>query len=92
MGHGDLGRLRRTDRRGGPSPPAPTEATSIAGSCATWVVAVHLVPDGGQHYWIERVDYERYYPQLTDDAALKKPVRGAGLRRAEQFPHYPQPR
>jgi hypothetical protein len=34
------------------------------------VVAIHLVADGGRHYWIEKVD-ERYYPQLTDDDRLK---------------------
>ena len=40
------------------------------GAVADLVVAVHLVADGGRHYWIERVDHERYFPQLTDDAAL----------------------
>lgn len=40
------------------------------GAVADLVVAIHLVADGGRHYWIERVDRERYYPQLTDDAAL----------------------
>ena len=34
------------------------------------VVAIHLVADGGKHYWIEMVDHERYYPQLTDDDML----------------------
>ena len=40
------------------------------GAVADLVVAVHLVADGGRHYWIERVDHERYFPQLTDDAAV----------------------
>jgi hypothetical protein len=35
------------------------------------VVAIHLVADGGKHYWIERVD-ERYHPQLVDDHQLAK--------------------
>ncbi|HYI13862.1 MAG TPA: hypothetical protein VEX37_00605 [Thermomicrobiales bacterium] len=34
------------------------------------VVAIHLVADGGKHYWIETYDRDRYYPQLTDDDAL----------------------
>jgi hypothetical protein len=34
------------------------------------VVAVHLVTDGGKHYWIESTD-ERYFPQLTDDDLLR---------------------
>jgi hypothetical protein len=33
------------------------------------VIALHLVTDGGKHYWIERVD-ENYYPQLTEDFKL----------------------
>ncbi|MFI8101267.1 hypothetical protein [Streptomyces sp. NPDC086023] len=33
------------------------------------VMAIHLVADGGRHYWIERVD-ERWAAQLTDDALL----------------------
>jgi hypothetical protein len=41
------------------------------GAVADMVVAIHLVADGGDHYWIEAVDHERYWPQLTDDAALK---------------------
>lgn len=40
------------------------------GVLADLVVAVHLVADGGQHYWIERVDQELYNPQLTDHAAI----------------------
>ena len=42
------------------------------------VLAIHLVADGGKHYWIEKVD-ERYWPQLTDDdllRALYDPVAG----------------
>lgn len=35
------------------------------------VVAIHLVADGGKHYWIERVN-EAYYPQLTDDDRLRE--------------------
>lgn len=34
------------------------------------VLAIHLVADGGKHYWIEKVD-ERYWPQLTDDDLLR---------------------
>jgi len=34
------------------------------------VVAMHLVADGGKHYWIEWVDENE--PQMTDDAALKQ--------------------
>ena len=33
------------------------------------VMAIHLVADGGRHYWIERVD-ERFAPQLVDDDKL----------------------
>lgn len=33
------------------------------------VLAIHLVADGGKHYWIEAID-ERYFPQLTDDDKL----------------------
>jgi hypothetical protein len=41
------------------------------GPIADSVVAIHLVADGGRHYWIESVD-ERYYPQLTDDERLRE--------------------
>jgi hypothetical protein len=41
------------------------------GAVADMVVAIHLVADGGDHYWIEAVDHERYWPQLTDDVVLK---------------------
>ncbi|MDT0168434.1 hypothetical protein [Pseudarthrobacter sp. BRE9] len=34
------------------------------------MLAIHLVADGGKHYWIEKVD-ERYWPQLTDDDLLR---------------------
>lgn len=39
------------------------------GPIADSVVALHLVADGGRHYWIEKVD-ERYFPQLTEDERL----------------------
>jgi hypothetical protein len=42
------------------------------GAVADLVVALHLVADGGDHYWIEAVDHERYFPQLTDDVPLKR--------------------
>jgi hypothetical protein len=42
------------------------------GALADQVVAIHLVADGGQHYWIELVDHDRYFPQLTDDDGLQK--------------------
>ncbi len=32
------------------------------------VLAIHLVADGGRHYWIEKVDPD--LPQMTDDAKL----------------------
>lgn len=41
------------------------------GAVADSVVAIHLVADGGDHYWIEAVDDHRYHPQLTDDAKLR---------------------
>ncbi|MBC7988645.1 MAG: hypothetical protein H7Y19_03555 [Luteimonas sp.] len=40
------------------------------GPLADSVVALHLVADGGMHYWIEPVDRERFAPQLCDDDAL----------------------
>lgn len=42
----------------------------VCGALADSVVAMHLVADGGEHYWIEAVDRERYAPQLTDDDKL----------------------
>lgn len=41
------------------------------GPIADSVVAIHLVGDGGVHYWIESSD-ERYWPQLTDDDRLRE--------------------
>ena len=35
------------------------------------VVAIHLVADGGKHYWIEAPDHDFYFPQLTDDDKLR---------------------
>jgi hypothetical protein len=35
------------------------------------VMAIHLVSDGGKHYWIEPETPSRGHPRLTDDASLK---------------------
>jgi hypothetical protein len=40
------------------------------GPLADAVVAMHLVADGGKHYWIESSD-EHYHPQLTDHDLLR---------------------
>lgn len=51
------------------------------GPIADSVVAIHLVADGGAHYWIESSD-ERYWPQLTDDDLLRQ-VYGTGANGEE---------
>jgi len=55
------------------------------GALADLVVAIHLVADGGDHYWIEAVDRERFYPQLTDDAALKNVYGAVPAARPSNF-------
>jgi hypothetical protein len=42
------------------------------GPIAESVVAMHLVTDGGRHYWIERESLPYFQTQFTDDAALHK--------------------
>ena len=45
------------------------------------VVALHLVADGGKHYWIESVG-EPFLPQLTDDEKLMTALRRSRVRLA----------
>ncbi len=47
------------------------------------VVAIHLVADGGKHFWIEAVDNDR--PQLTDDFMMSPEFRTNELGGAANF-------